>query len=516
MRKSWNHGIAPPSKKLILASVLLSVLSVQAYALSGDNIKAKHPYVLKSTLATPTYVSGFAPAQITTAYNFTSISNQGEGQVIALVDAFDDPNAEADLGVFSSNFNLPACTTANGCFQKIYASGTKPTGDTGWGIEISLDVQWAHAIAPKAKIILVEAASNSFSDLFQAINVAIQKGATVVSMSWGGDEFVGENSYDSTFNVPDVTFTAASGDGGHNIWYPAVSPNVIGVGGTTLSVNAAGKYLSESAWSGSGGGISTVETEPSYQLNLPIPNNPNKFRGAPDVSYNANPNTGFAVYDSYGYGGWLIIGGTSAGSPQWAALIAIAKSSASTQLTGINATLYTLAKSNYSTDFHDITSGSNGSCGTICDAEVGYDYVTGIGTPQAGALIAAIAGTTPPPPPPPPPPQEPAQQLQNDFHKTRLGTYATCTATASLVTCIVPASTQAISNSEPDSVLDTMVTENLATMQKDVIAVNPTDYSKLTCQLQSGSMEIINNSSTTKYAVFSGLCEDPLPFPFKK
>jgi subtilase family serine protease len=513
MKKRNEICTIPSFKQLLLSSILLAAFSAEAHALPGDLIKATPPYRLKSTRGTASNVGGLTPAQVITAYNFSSIPAQGEGQVIAIVDAYDDPNAEADLATFNTSFNLPACTTANGCFQKLYGNGIKPAGDPGWGVEISLDIQWAHAIAPKAKIILVEATTNSFSDLFQAINVGIKNGATVVSLSWGSNEFTGENTYDSVFNRPLVTFTAASGDNGHGVWYPAASPYVIGVGGTTLSVNSTGNYLSEKAWGGSGGGISTVETEPSYQLNFPIPNNPSKFRGEPDVAYNADPNTGFAIYDSYGQGGWLVIGGTSAGSPQWAALIAIAQSSVPSLMVGINSTLYNIAKNSLSTTFHDITTGSNGNCGTLCNAVPGYDYVTGLGTPQAAALIAAITGTTPPPPPPPPPSQDPAKQLENDFHKTRLGKYATCTATATLVTCIVPGSTVLISNTLPDSTLNTLVAKSVTTMQTDVIAINPTAYAKLTCQLQPNSMQIINYNATSKYAVFNGLCTDPLPFP---
>jgi len=519
MKKSWNkpHFTLHP-KKTILTACFLAILNMQAYALPSDNIKATPPYRLKSTKATLVNVSGLTPAQVLTAYNFSSISSQGQGITIAIVDAYDDPNAESDLNAFSSNFNLPACTTANGCFKKIYANGTQPAGSTGWGIEISLDIQWAHAIAPQAKIMLVEANSNSFTDLFKAINVAVQNGATIVSLSWGSNEFANETGYDSNFNLPNVTFTAASGDSGHGVWYPASSPFVIGVGGTTLKVNVDGSYLGETAWSGSGGGISVYEPQPSYQSNFNLPNNPSSLRGEPDVSYNADPNTGFAIYDTYGYGGWLVIGGTSAGSPQWAALIARAQSSVTTPLVGINSLLYTIAKSNYSTNFYDITTGSNGSCGVLCNAGTSYDYVTGLGSPQAAALVATMTGSTPPPPPPPPPSQDPAKQLQNDFHTTRLGKYATCSATANLVTCNVPSSTIAISSTRPDSDLNTLVAQSITTIQSDVIAVNPVAYAKLTCTLLSGSMQIINpsNNPAQKYAVYTALCTDGLPFPTSK
>jgi len=371
-------------KTILLIPILLSLST--AYALPTVSNIAYPPYIIKPN--TPaTYASGLTPSKIKLAYSFTNLPFQGAGQTIAIVDAYDDPKAEADLGVFSKNFRLAACTTANGCFKKVYAAGSKPAGNAGWGVEISLDIQWAHAIAPKAKIILVEAKDSSFNSLFQAISVAITQGATVVSMSWGGSEFAQETGFDSTFNVPNVVFTASSGDGGHGTIYPSVSPNVIAVGGTTLTVDASGNYLSENAWSGSGGGVSVYEKEPTYQTNFPLPNNPQNLRGVPDISYNADPNSGFSVYDSYGQPGWMVIGGTSAGSPQIAAMIAVAKSGTSKKLTTVNSSLYAIGKSQYLANFHPITTGTNGSCGYYCTAIFGYNYVTGIGTPQAASLV---------------------------------------------------------------------------------------------------------------------------------
>lgn len=386
----------------LIPPIILAIISMQAYAMDYSvlkSIKAYPPYHIKPN--TPhLFPSGLTPAQMRKAYGYDQIVNQGEGQIIAIVDAYDNPNAEADLGVFNTTFNLPACTTANGCFKKIYANGSQPAGDIGWGVEIALDVQWAHAIAPKAKVILVEAADSSFTNLFKAINVAVQNGANVVSMSWGGGEFSGQNQFDSTFNVPGVEFFASTGDSGSGVIYPSTSPNVIAVGGTTLNVDASGNYISESAWAGSGGGLSAFETEPAYQTNFPLPNNPSKMRGVPDISGNADPNTGVSVYDSYGGYGWVVVGGTSASAPETAAMVAIAKSTTATKLTGVNAMLYTLGQKSYSTLYHDITSGSNGSCGYYCNTQTGYDYVTGLGTPKGAALIKAIAGNVPPPPPP--------------------------------------------------------------------------------------------------------------------
>jgi subtilase family serine protease len=345
--------------------------------------------------AGPTW--GLQPTTVRHAYGFDVLANQGQGQTIAIVDAYDDANAEADLAVFAQQFSLPQCSTANGCFRKIFAGGRKPSPDAGWSMEIALDVEWAHALAPQAKIILVEAASNRMSDLLHGIDVAVQSGASVVAASWGCPEYSGERGDDSHFSANGVTFTVASGDYGNGVQYPSASPGVVAVGGTSLTVSG-GSYGSESAWSGSGGGQSAVEFIPAYQASYPLPANPKGRRGVPDVSFDGNPSTGFAIYDSIGYQsfkGWFEVGGTSAGAPQWAALFAIANSMRVTSRKRLlNATptmLYALAKSNYNGYFHDITSGANGGCGALCSAASKYDYVTGLGTPKANALVAALA-----------------------------------------------------------------------------------------------------------------------------
>jgi subtilase family serine protease len=357
---------------------------------------ARPPIHLKGTNAT-TGPRGMSPSATRVAYGFNIIPNQGAGQTIAIVDAYDDPNIESDLGVFDNQFGLTACTTNNGCFSKVYAQGSRPSTNAGWALEISLDVEWAHAIAPQAKIVLVEAASNSFANLMQGVDVAVGKGASVVSMSFGGGEFSGEALNDTHFAVNGVTFTASSGDSGNGVEYPAASPGIVAVGGTTLTTRGA-TYVSESAWSGSGGGQSTMENEPSYQINYSIPNNSNHWRGVPDVAYDANPNTGFAVYDTVRYqgqSGWFQVGGTSAGSPQWAALFAIANSMRASvgksNLSGTNSAVYGVATASLSSNFHDIASGTNGTCGTLCTAVTGYDYVTGLGSPQANNIIQALA-----------------------------------------------------------------------------------------------------------------------------
>lgn len=204
--------------------------------------EARPPFHTKPQLNS-SQVSGFTPAKVRRAYGFDTLANQGEGMIVAIVDAYDNPKIESDLGVFSKTFSLPPCTTANGCFTKLYASGGKPRGDAGWSLEMALDVEWVHAIAPKARIMLVEAASANFNDLMTAVDVAVQRGASVVSMSFGAGEFSGEKSLDSHFTAPGVTFVASSGDSGSGVEYPAASPYVVSVGGTTLSVDASGNYV---------------------------------------------------------------------------------------------------------------------------------------------------------------------------------------------------------------------------------------------------------------------------------
>ncbi|HEF5178512.1 TPA: S53 family peptidase [Burkholderia cenocepacia] len=354
--------------------------------------------------------AGLSPQQIRRFYGFDQLPARGYGgddQVVAIVDAYDNPNVEADLRTFSRTFGLPPCASPR-CFTKVYATADKrpPPPDALWALESSLDVQWAHAIAPNARIVLVEAASSSLDDLMSAIALATSPapggvGAKVVSISWGSGEFLAETQFDGQFaSANGVSFVAASGDGGNGIDYPAASPYVLSVGGTSIATDASGAYAGETAWAGSGGRQSAVETEPTYQSNFRIPSDSLGLRGLPDVAYDADPASGFAVYDSYGYagqGGWFVVGGTSAGAPQWSALIAIANSlriaHGKTTLNAVSAlqtVLYGLAASAYAANFHDIVSGSNGACGALCTATTGYDYVTGLGRPMAANLVQAL------------------------------------------------------------------------------------------------------------------------------
>jgi kumamolisin len=296
----------------------------------------------------------------------------GGSTAVAIVDAYDDPGAAKDLAKFSKQFGLPPAT-----FQVVFATGTRPFNDPGWEIEESLDVQWAHAMAPAAKLYLVEAASNSFYDLLTAETVAASivanEGGGVVSNSWGGSEFADETGYDSFFSYPGVVYTASAGDG-PGVLYPSASPNVVAVGGTTLSRSATGDYIFESAWNSTGGGLSQYESIPSYQKG--VTKVVGSHRGVPDVSAEADPNSGIWVLDS-GNGGWYIVGGTSASSPIWAGIVSAAGNNSGSS----EAELTTIYKSRSNTQhFNDIKSGVCGPWnGNL--TEPGYDLCTGVGSP---------------------------------------------------------------------------------------------------------------------------------------
>ena len=340
--------------------------------------------------------SVYTPSQIRHAYGFDQITfangaivGDGSGQTIAIVDAYDDPFIFSDLHHFDQTFGLPDPPS----FVKAMQVGTR--ANAGWAGEIALDVEWAHAIAPGANLLLVEARSSSLSDLLSAVDYAAsQPGVSVVSMSWGAGEFSSEHALDSHFVTPaghrGVTFVASAGDDGSPPIWPAVSPNVLSVGGTSLHLTSSGNYLSETGWSGSGGGVSRFESKPGYQTFVATGNT---SRTNPDVAYNADPNTGVYVYDSFN-GGWFAVGGTSAGAPQWAALVAIADEGRAIagkgSLDGPSQTLYALyriAQSSASTYFHDETSGNNGFA-----AKAGYDDVTGNGSPVANRVVSALVG----------------------------------------------------------------------------------------------------------------------------
>ena len=325
--------------------------------------------------------SGYQPVQVRHAYGFDKITGNGAGQTIAIVDAYGSPSLANDLKTFSTAFGLPQATLA------IYYPQGKPAANSGWALETSLDVQWAHAIAPGARIVVVVAKSASISNLLGAVDYAVKNlGAKQVSMSWGAAEFSTEAKYDTYFNKAGVTFFASSGDSGAGVIWPAASPYVVAVGGTTLQLDASGTAITETGWSGSGGGVSAYYTKPAFQNNFSTATK----RSVPDVSYDADPNTGFPVYitNYNGSTGWITVGGTSAGAPQWAAAQALVNATRSTSLSNANNALYTTATIAYA-DFFDIISGSNG--GFFCNP--GYDLVTGLGSPNAPALLPALSAT---------------------------------------------------------------------------------------------------------------------------
>ncbi len=388
----------------------LSVRSLSASAFHQDDLSARavSPAAHLVAAVTPAMSSsalplGFSPSQISQAYGFNQITfnngtvrGDGSGQTIAIVDAYDQPNIASDLAAFDTMYGLAAPPS----FTKVNQTGgfSYPAANSTWGLETSLDVEWAHAMAPGAKILLVESNDAYESSMMTAVNYARnQPGVAVVSMSWGGGEWSGESAYDSYFTTPSgrsgVAFVASTGDSGSAgaPSYGSSSPNVLAVGGTSLSLDSLGNYSSETGWSGSGGGISAYESQPSYQRGVVTQSS--TMRTVPDVAYDASPTSPFAVYDTLAYSGWLQVAGTSAGAPQWAALLAIADQGRA--LAGKGAlggstlsAIYALPAS----DFHDITSGSNGAY----SATVGYDLVTGLGTPHADLVVSALADSTPP------------------------------------------------------------------------------------------------------------------------
>ncbi len=327
--------------------------------------------------------SGYNPADLQSAYKLPS-STAGAGQTVGIVDAYDDPNAEADLGVYRSQFGLPACTTANGCFKKLNQSGgTKyPKTNGGWAQEISLDLDMVSAICPNCHIILVEASSSSLTNLGTAVNEAVSAGATTVSNSYGGGESSSDISYDGTyFNHPGHAITASSGDSGYGAQYPAASQYLTAVGGTALNKAGNTRGWSETAWSGAGSGCSAYDPQPSWQKSNPVIGTHQSTcsnRVIADVSAVADPNTGVSVYDSFSYqgrSGWLVFGGTSVASPIIASVYALSGNAG-----GVTYGAYPYS---HTSSLNDVTSGSNGSCGTfICDAGTGYDGPTGLGTPN--------------------------------------------------------------------------------------------------------------------------------------
>jgi hypothetical protein len=380
----------------------------------------------------------YAPAQIRAAYGLTPLpaagatlsaadaAALGAGQTIYIVDAYDHPNAWSDLAKFSTKFGLPACTSValtastrlplasagSGCtFSVVYTDSSAalksgaPAYNASWIAEIALDTQWAHAIAPLARIVLVEVADANSNSLLGGVALANRMGPGVVSMSFGAAEGTWVTASDSAFTTTGMTYVASAGDAGAQVLWPAVSPHVLAVGGTSLEWSGAGTRY-EAAWASSGGGVSSIEPLPSWQSGTRVAGAAAAtMRTVSDVAFNANPTTGqYVALTAQGSATttWNAYGGTSIGAPQWAGLVAVANArrvAVSRALLGdFHATLYkTIAASasTYAADFADIVAGSDGACAT-CTTGTGFDTVTGWGTPNAGALLDTLVSDTTP------------------------------------------------------------------------------------------------------------------------
>jgi subtilase family serine protease len=392
-------------RQFLLIAIVLLVQPLNAFSQRDRAIPSIR---VNAALAAKDKVVGMTPQMVQRAYGFDQIANKGAGQTIALVVAFNNPSIESDLAVFTNASGLPACTVTSGCLQII---GNPPVPNPEvfppsfvqfWQLEAALDVQWAHAIAPQAKKVLVQANTAFLQDLLAAVDQAVSSGASVVSMSWGlpetrdrsiGGDCVPPDLPCYNFIATGVSFVAASGDTGNPALWPATSSDVTAVGGTKLNTNSKGDLQSELSWDDAGGGLSRFVFAAGYQLLFTF-DNPQGRRGVPDVSYNADPATGFSVYSSTN-GGWNQVGGTSAGVPQWSALIAIVNSLRTTAgkavFTGSNPKIYAVASTAYAARFNDVINGpKNGKCGPLCKVAAGYDYLTGLGSPKANQLIPAL------------------------------------------------------------------------------------------------------------------------------
>jgi subtilase family serine protease len=336
--------------------------------------------------------TGLGPSQIQSAYQLAGLN--GAGRTVALVDAFNDPNAASDLATYRQAYGLPACTTSNGCFKQVNESGATsplPSGDYGWAEEESLDLDAVSATCPSCHILLVEASSANTSDLVTAENSAAKApGVVAISNSYGGSEASSELSTDSAYDHPGIAITASSGDSGYGVEYPAASQYVTAVGGTTLTQASNARGWTETAWSDAGSGCSAYEPKPAWQHDTGC-----AHRTVADTSADADPNSGLGVYDTYnscgsssscdylieigavqGLDGWAQVGGTSLSSPLTASVYALAGNTAS-----VVAGSYPYS---HTSSLFDVTSGSNGTCSPsyLCTAGTGYDGPTGLGTPN--------------------------------------------------------------------------------------------------------------------------------------
>ncbi|KQV60837.1 hypothetical protein ASC95_05265 [Pelomonas sp. Root1217] len=383
-------------------------------------------------MATSTAVTTYTPAQIRAAYAQPALpastagltaaqaAQLGAGQTIYIVNARHDPNIAAELAAFNAKFALPTCSSrtlaANASLPLAKASAsscelviaysttagaltaTAPAYDSGWATEIALDVQWAHATAPLARLVLIEAPDAGVGSLSKAVALANKMGAGVVSMSFGAAEGSWTSSYDSAFATAGMSYLAATGDNGAAVSWPSVSTRVVAVGGTTLSYSSGAR--SETTWTGTGGGTSAYVALPSYQGGTI---GGYARRAVADVAFNADPNSGqyvALIAPGTTTTRWVSAGGTSLATPQWAGLLAVANAmrvaSAKTVLGQPHAALYQqigAVPTQYAAAFKDVASGSNGTC-TTCAAKTGYDTPTGWGTPNVSALLSSLSGAS--------------------------------------------------------------------------------------------------------------------------
>lgn len=368
------------------ATQLGRVVTYDLVIFQPRNIGDKPPKTCE-TPASMACIYGLTPQIPGCPIQGTTAVPQGGWGAIAVVEAYDNPYAEHDLKIFSNEFNLPPCTVANGCFSVVYASGKKPPYNSESADEHVLDIEWAHAMAPQAKIIMVEAASEAFQDHMDAILVASQEvaaaGGGLVSISWSISEFPEETFYDRYFLTPGIVYIASSGDYAAPARFPSSSPYVISAGGTSIVRNAQGNFIGETGWnlnpnsplgskSGGSGGPSLYEPRPFFQNT--VMKIVGGARGTPDISFDSDPQTGVCVY-STAHGGWLRDGGTSVAAPALAGIINSANRRASSTQDEL-AYIYNLAIKNYHSYWHDILSGNNGY-----PALAGYDFVTGLGSP---------------------------------------------------------------------------------------------------------------------------------------
>ncbi|PIF25686.1 hypothetical protein CLU88_0510 [Acidovorax sp. 56] len=433
---------AVPSGLAALSTKRLTLDTLEAVRTKGMQAAPSSADGEQATPLAGSAVTTYTVAQVRAAYGFPALpavgtqptavqaAQLGAGQTIYIVAAKHNPNAAAELAAFNQKFGLPTCTTrtlaastalplpaasTSGCELVVaYSSATgtlsatAPAYDSGWATEIALDVQWSHAIAPFARIVLVEAPDASVNNLTSAIRLANAMGPGVVSMSFGAAEGAWTSTLDSAFSTANMTYLAATGDWGAGVMWPSASANVLGVGGTTLTYSGTGSR-SEVSWSGTGGGISAYVATPTYQKSgLPGVGSAVR-RTVADVAMNADPATGhYLAVLSPGSSTvqWLSAGGTSLSSPMWAGLVAVANAArvqaAKPVLGAAHTTLYGqvgAVPGNYASGFADITLGSHGTCGT-CSARVGYDQLTGLGTPNATNLVNLLSGASAPAVPP--------------------------------------------------------------------------------------------------------------------